>query len=235
MRNAAWAEWTIARFVDRRRAASIVGDLLETGAQTGTFGFWLSVTRIVFSFIWRPAVAFVAAYVFGLIGRRVTIAALIHAGSREPLPSVVWLFGNVLWMAVSYAAIRYGLRDKFAQLALGLCGLVTIIMFYRWTLAVAFACIALALTILVASVRSAQRNRTWAALTTAVVFGFGGSLLLRGALAKLFYYQLVRSDLGTTMVSICFWLLAVWITTTACGRMHDRLLRRDQQGTQIQS
>jgi hypothetical protein len=227
MRNAAWAEWAIARFVDRRRAASIVGDLLETGTQTGTLGFWLSVIRIVFSLIWRPAAAFVAAYMFGLIGRKVTIVALIHAGSGEPLPSVVWLFGNVLWMAVSYAAIRYGLRDKFAQLALGLCGLVTIVMFYRWKLAVAVACIVLVLTIMVASVRSAHRNRTWAALTTAVVFGFGGSLLLRGALAKLFHYQLVRSDLGTATVSICFWLSAVWITTTACARMHDRLLQRD--------
>lgn len=232
MRNAAWAEWAIARFVDRRSAASIVGDLLETEAQTGTLSFWVSVVRIVFSFIWRPAVAFVAAYVFGLIGRRVTIVALIHAGSRELLPSVVWLFGNVLWMAVSYAAIRYGLRDKFVQLSLGFCGLVTIVMFYGWTLAVAVACILLALTIVVASVRSAQRNRTWAALTTAVVFGFGGSLLLRGALTKLFNYQLVRSDLGNAMVSTCFWVLAVWITTTSCARIHDRLLPRDQRATQ---
>ena len=244
MRSALWAEWIIARLTDRRRAASIVGDLLETSGQKGFLGFWLSVTRVVLSFIWRPTTAFIAACCFGLIGRRIMILALVHAHAfawlraisggdpSAPLFAVVW-FGNVLWMAASYVAIRYGLRDKVAQFALGFCGLVTVVMYYRPIVGVAVSCLLLTLIIVVGSVRSAQHSRSLAALTAAVVVGFGGGLLLmysRNALIE--YWQLGHHAPVLATFSISVWISAVWITTTACARIHDRLVRDDSMSEQ---
>jgi len=54
-------------------------------------------------------------------------------------------------------------------------------------------------------------------------------------LEDLFYLPLSRSDLNRTIFNICFWLWATWIITTACARMHNLLLRRDQRGAEIQS
>lgn len=73
MRSTAWAEWIIARFAGRTVAASIVGDLLETAVQRGSWWFWSSIARITLSYIWRPTIAFVAALYIGLKndGRRV--------------------------------------------------------------------------------------------------------------------------------------------------------------------
>jgi len=248
MRNALWAEWIIARFADRNRAAAIVGDLLETATQRGTLWFCLSVAEVVLSLTWRRTVAFVAAFYVGLFWQREFIILMFiragHPGPRlnpwdpwEPLFSVVW-FGAVLWMAAAYAAIRYGLRDKFVQVTLGFCGLITIEMCYWRIPVVTAACVALALSILAASVRSARRSRALVALTAALVFGFGGGLLsfyLRAALENLLHFSLARSDLDRTIVNVGFWFLAAWITTTACARMHGRLLRRDQRGREIAS
>ncbi len=75
------------------------------------------------------------------------------------------------------------------------------------------------------------------ALAAALVFAFGGGLLsmyLRAVLEHIFYYRLAGSDLSRRTVIVCFWLLAVWITTTACSRVHDRLFRRHQQVTEIE-
>jgi hypothetical protein len=250
MRSALWAEWIIARLTDRTRAASMVGDLLETATQRGTLWFCFSVARIVLSLIWRPAIAFVAAFYVGLFWRVFALRVFMHLGHApaeryafawwdpsEPLFSVMW-FGAILWMAALYAAIRYGLRDKLAQLALGFCGLTTILVIY-WRIPVfTIACIALGLSMLFASVWSAERSRALMAFTAALGVGFGVgflSLYLRTILENVFYYRLSHSDFDRTVVNICFWIWAALITTAACARMHDRLLRRDQPGTEIQS
>jgi hypothetical protein len=147
-------------------------------------------------------------------------------------------FGAVLWMAGHYAAIRYGLREKLPQLALGFCGLITILVFYWRIPVVTVACIALGLSVLIASVRSARWSRALMAFTAVLIVGFGGGLLslyLRAAFESLFSYRLSSSDLDRTIVDICFWVWATLITTLACARMHDRLLRRDQRGEEIES
>jgi hypothetical protein len=248
MRNALWAEWVIARFTGHTRAASIVGDLLET--QRGTLWFCLSVARIVLSVIWRPAMAFVAAFYVGLFWRMFATLAFMRAGHAraeryafawwdpsQPLFFVMW-FGAVLWTVALYAAIRYGLRDKLAQLALGLCGLIAILVFYWRIPVVTVVCIALGLCMFVASVWSAERSRATMAFTVALAVGFGGgflSLYLRTILENVFYYRLSGSDLDRTIVNICFWVWAAWITTAACAQMHDRLLWRDPRGEETWS
>jgi hypothetical protein len=244
MRSAIGAEWIIAQFTDRSRATGIVGDLLETATRRGTFWFWLSVGGIVLSLIWRRTIAFVVAFYGGLFWRHVFLVlveehtrpnAFYAWDPRSPLSSVMW-FGVVLSMATFYAAIRYGLRDKFAQLALGLWGLFTIVMLYQSIPVVTVLSIALALSILFASVRSAQRRRASLALGAALVFAFVASLLslyLRAGLENLFYYSLSRSDLERTIVNVCFSLLVAWVATATSAQVHDRLLRRDRRGTEV--
>jgi hypothetical protein len=61
MHSAVIAEWIVGRFTAKKRAASIVGDLLELEPQNGRWWFWLSLARIVTSLAWRPSVAFLAA------------------------------------------------------------------------------------------------------------------------------------------------------------------------------
>lgn len=245
MRSAICAEWIIARFTDRSRAVGIVGDLLEAPTQREGFWFWLSVAGIVLSLIWRRAIAFIAAFYVGLAWRMFATRAFYYAGYPgprlhpwspwEPLFSVIW-FGAALSMVSSYAAIRYGLHDKFVQLALGFCGLITIVIICWRKPVVTTAIILLTLAILAASVRFAKWSRALAALTPALVLSFGGGLLafsLRAAVENIFSYSLAGSDLNRTIVNIGFWSLSAWITMTACASMHDRLRRRDQRGTEI--
>lgn len=259
MRKAVWAEWIISRYVDRNRAASIVGDLVETTALQGSLWFWLSVVRIVLYLAWRPTLAFVAALNIGLFWRReFTIQAnilpyqtrpnvwyLIWACLRLGIPygnmsevhfRAVW-FGTVFWIVVSYAVIRYGLRDKFAQLALGLCLLMTVVVFFSRIPAVTVVCVALALSFFIASLRSARSRRALVALTAVLVIAFGGGLLsmyLRAVLEDILFFPISRSYLSRRTVIFWFWLLAIWITTTACARVHQRLLRRDQRDSQME-
>jgi hypothetical protein len=226
MRDGAWAEWLIARFNSRTRAASIVGDLLETATLRGTLWFWQSVAGVVFSLIWRRTLAFLAAFYLGLHA-----LGWLQIDGAHAMPAA---FGTLLWIAAPYAAIRYGFRDKFVQLALGLCSLSTIYALY-WRIPIAAdVCVALALTILIASVRSAQRTKALIALAAALLFGSAGALVsmfLEGIWQNHFYAGAGQID---SPLLCCFALLTVWSTTTACGRMHHLVLRADQQSTEIQ-
>ncbi len=101
MRSTRWAEWIIARFARRAVAASIVGDLLETATQRGTLWFWWSVAGITLSYIWRPIIAFVAAFYVGLK----------NLGSRTGWRLLSWLvifFGVeiLLGLAISITSVR---------------------------------------------------------------------------------------------------------------------------------
>jgi hypothetical protein len=240
MGSALWAEWIIGRFTDSSRAASIVGDLLETAAQQGTLWFCLSVATVVLSLIWRRATAFVAAvYVaqFSITGFRALVFG-IHAVHRphdpwEPLLFSLAVFAAVLWTAAVYAAIRYGPRDKFAQLALGFCVLITMAILYWWIPIVTVTCMALAFSILVASVFSAPWRRALVVLAVALAFGFAGVRLswYLHWVSEVYIYTYPQ----THYVEVCTELFAVWTMTTACAWTHHLLLRRDQRNPEFES
>jgi hypothetical protein len=246
MPSALFAEWIIARLSDRSRAASMVGDLVETTAQKGPFWFWFSVARIVFSLTWRRAVAYGAAAFVGatMVKEFRTVAYVSVVVHTIPGPGNVigevhtapgpWqlsftliTFGTLLWIACSYAAIRYGLRDKFSQVAFGFSCLYTVRFFYWRVPIVTVVCVSLALCIVIVSIRSVQRGRAFVALVVALVLGFGGSWLSmyleRIVLGQYFYYP------TTFYLSVFFTLLAIWTTTAACALMHRLMLQRDQQ------
>lgn len=239
MDSGLWAEWMIARFTDRCRAAGIVGDLLEGAAERGTFWFWLSVARILLSLCWRRAIAFVAgvyAAQFSITAFRALVFGIraVHRprGHWEPLLFSFTVFTTLLWTAAAYAAVRYGLRDKFAQLALGFCILITMAILYWWIPIATVTCIALASSIFVASIWSAQRRRALVALVVALAFGFVG-VRLSGYLYWVSVVYIYTYP-WTHYVSVCLDLLAVSATTTACAWTHRLLLRRDQRSTEIE-
>jgi len=236
MRSEFVAEWILARLTTRSRAASIVGDLLENRSEKGTLWFWRSFAGIVLAVAWRRPFAFVAAFFLGLhaLGALQMPIYSMYAAHRPPeawMP-VFWVLisiGILLWMAAPYVAIRFGLRDSFAQLALVFGGLVTVIIFYWWIPAVLVPCIVLASSLATASMFSAQRRRALLALAVATAFGFGGGLLafyLAGLYQKHLYPGPV-AEINSRVINWGVPLLATWILTTGCSSAHHLFLRHD--------
>ena len=232
MPNAFWPEWIIARLTDRSRAAAIVGDLFEGAAEQGTVWFWLSVTGILLSLSWRSLIGSVTGF-FGLYFVHALPMPLysVHAVHRPP---ELWVpfFGllgalcMVLWVAAPYAAVRYGFRDSFAQLALMLCGLVTTVIFYWWIPAVDVTCLAVALSILFCSGLFAEWRRAFLALAVALALGLGGVRFI-------WELSLVSATLSSR-IRDSLPLFAVALQTTACGWMHRLLFQPNQQGSGIE-
>jgi hypothetical protein len=88
MHSASIAEWIVARFTSEKRAASIVGDLLELKPQKGPLWFWISLARVIVALGWRRPLASIAAFyaaswAFG--GFQMAIWG-IHAQHRPPDP-----------------------------------------------------------------------------------------------------------------------------------------------------
>ena len=236
MRSEYVAEWILARFTTQSRAASIVGDLFESRSEKGTLWFWRSVAGIVLAVAWRRPLAFAAAFYLGLhaLGALQMPIYGMYAAHRPPqewMPMFAVLsgLGMVLWMAAPYVAIRFGLRDSFAQIALVFGGLVTIIIFYWWVPAVLAACLVLAFSLITTSISVARRRRALLALAIATAFGFGGGLLAF-YLAGLYQNHLYPGPVAEINSRLINWgvpLLATWILATACSRMHRLLLGRD--------
>jgi hypothetical protein len=236
MRSGFVAEWILTRFTTRSRAASIVGDLLESRSEKGTLWFWRSVAGIVLAVAWRRPLAFAAAFYLGLCSLGALSMPIYgaHAAHRPPeawIPvfAILAWTGTLLWMTVPYAVIRFGLRDSFAQIALVFGGLVTIIIFYWWVPAVLVACLVLAFSLITTLISVARRWRALVALALATAFGFGGGLLAL-SLAGLYQKHLYPGPVAEINSRLINWgvpLLATWILATACSRMHRLLLRRD--------
>jgi hypothetical protein len=236
MRSEFVAEWILARLTTRSRAASIIGDLLENRSEKGTLWFWRSFAGIVLAVAWRRPLAFVAAFFLGLhaLGALQMPIYGVDAAHRPPeawMP-VFWVLsglGMALWMAAPYAAIRFGLRDSFAQIALVFGGLVTIIIFYWWIPAVSSSCLILALSLITASMFVARRRRALLALAVTTAFGFGGGLLsfyLAGLYQKHLYPGPV-AEINSNVINWSVPLLATWILTTGCSLAHHLFLRHD--------
>ncbi|MGA9631694.1 MAG: hypothetical protein WBP92_17660 [Candidatus Acidiferrales bacterium] len=231
MRDAVWAERIIGLFTDRRRAGAIVGDLLEGAEQQGTSPFWWSVAGIALSLAWRRPVAFITAFYLGLCSLGLVLQATHGIGAVhkspagwEPVFAGLGALTVLLAIAAPYAAIRYGFRDSFAQLALAFCCVVTISGFCWWNKTAALPCMVLACSIFVVAVASTRYRRALLALATSLVFGFAGGLLAF-YLSALVYRQPV-AQMSSGVVSF-FWLLEVMILTTACSQMRRLLSWRD--------
>ena len=251
MDSVAIAEWIVSRLTTTSRAVSIVGDLAELKPEKGSCWFWLSLAGVVLSLGWRRPLAFLAAfYVGNWAFYCFQIANVgIHTRHRPPdypwMPvfCALWLVAAVLYAVLFYTAIRFGPRDRLTRFA-GCFGLLVAGVIYFWWLPAILASLVLTAALAVStSMITSQRRWTALALLTTVAVGCA-SQMLGLYLAALYQNLLSRgrpmgsNDLIThpslNWVTFSLMLLAMWVTTTACARIHAWLLREKSSGPEMQ-
>jgi len=159
MRSASIAEWIVRRCTSEKRAAAIVGDLLELKPQKGILWFWLSLARVVISLGWRQPLAFAAAFVFGAwacSGLQATESMGVRALLTHQLPwmNLSFVFVYILWFVWVYATIRYGLYDRVAHLAFALAAPITAVTCFGRQPAVLFVLVYAAIRYVLAGRRT---------------------------------------------------------------------------------
>jgi hypothetical protein len=137
------SEKFLALFAGRERAAAMMGDLAEMAATRGRLWFFTAYVRTVVSLTWRIVLALFAAEVgremmFNLANLyfKVTPPAWRTTSAPHVLNSMGPLLACVmstLWFALPFAAIRYGLRDRFVQLTFAVAmGTTVAFLFIPW-------------------------------------------------------------------------------------------------------
>jgi len=241
MRTASTAEWILCRLTSKERAAAMVGDLVEIEKQKGRLWFWLSVAGVALSLFWRRPIAFTAAfYAWAWTSGRFEMAIYgINAQHRPPeypwMPvfNVLMLAGSTLCGLSFYAAIRYGLQERSAQLALAFAGLVTAVIYLWWLPAVLAACIAAALVIASASILKSKLRKESLVVLVAVSINYA-ALFLTMFLLRLYQHYLhpgpwgiqdYREHPSLGWLGSCMMVLSLWAATTAWSRMRGWLMR----------
>jgi hypothetical protein len=124
MRSASIADWILRRVAGREQAASMVGDLVEISQHKGMVWFWFSVFSVVVALGWRPVLGLILATYSGF-----WISFLLYTESLgshakhhspelwKPVCMTVLAFGISLCWAMVYCALRFGVRNRFVQMA----------------------------------------------------------------------------------------------------------------------
>jgi hypothetical protein len=177
MRNIALAEWLLTRYTTEACAASIIGDLMEDRHGRGSIGFWRSLLTILWSFVWRRALAFAVALVFGLISFDFlhnlmygVHAAYLPSGEWRILLDFICLTSILLSFGMAYTAVRYGMKDTFAQQVIALWGLTSTLSAYWWMPVILVAVTILGMSFLLFSFFSAPRRQALLASVVAISF-----------------------------------------------------------------
>lgn len=248
MRNAFFAEWLIARFTGRERAAAAVGDLLELVPERGPLWFWSGVAGIVLAVTWRRLLGFAAGYsCISLIQWWITAAArraVLHweiAGAhglpalplhRDPAFATVATLAGFVSVAAAYAVICYGFRDEFARLALALSAPSLILMFYWSQLAMVLSASGV-LAVLIYFVAARQRRGATLGLAAALIAGYCGFRFILYLWP--WYLQLVPlSPLGYSLSAASLPVLAVILQVAACDWTRRLVLDRTRGARETQ-
>jgi uncharacterized protein (TIGR03435 family) len=179
-------EATLSHYTPPDRAASILGDLLETAQTKGRLWFWFSFIRVLGSLAWRVPVALLGAYAVGgtLIALMMTHDPLwLDADFRHVNPSgtiatsafmVVAVPGMALWFVAPYAALRFGLRDRVGQLALVLLTVTTLTLLFGKYSTALVAGAAVLITLVVSALFRCDWRKPVVALSLAVGCSLAG-------------------------------------------------------------
>jgi hypothetical protein len=240
MHNGPAAEWIVGRWTSKERAAAIVGDLLEIDRQKGPARFWFAIVGTVFWLAWRRCVAFVAAFYAANWALSAFIMALHGVHAQHAIDDSFWMpafdlltsVGALLWFVLMYAAIRYGLKDHLAQLAVAWTALASALVYLWWRPVVLAVCLALAISVLVLSILDLQRRRAAAILLTVLLVGYV-IYPITGYFVVLYRHHILPGPWGSREVHehpslawmvLCMRLMTTGCMATACSRMHNRLL-----------
>jgi hypothetical protein len=234
MRSTLMAEWIITRLTDRNRAAAIIGDRLESVGEEKTLAFWLSITGIVLSLSWRPiagsAAAFFCNYFLLTLSWRVYHPmggiSPAHDPSHIPLFNAFGLLIESLWKIAPYALVRYGFREKFAQLAVALAVLITALFWSWWIPSVAAAILAIVVTIVISSAGFARCRKPLFAVTFALALGCVG---IRFVHLGMEYLELTAPFTVRAVAAESLPLLAIAAVIAACELMRRVFAARTVQ------
>lgn len=159
------AEKLLAYSSGAERGTAIYGDLVELATARSRRWFWMAYARTMVSLTWRPvtgfglALAVVAAVnrlEYGNEWQRFVYFHFPHRWRGIPFNRAGLPFYNFLytatsaasvtaWLLASYAAVKYGIRDRMAQAALVLSLILTSAMSLATEWPVALSLVALAL------------------------------------------------------------------------------------------
>jgi hypothetical protein len=208
--------------------------LLESMPGKSVLRFWFSVTGIVLSLSWRRPIAFVAAFYLGL--RSLGLLGMRLYGLHAHRPSDAWvgalgILGGIailLWAVSPYALIRFGVRDRFAQLSTIFAALATVIIYFWWIQAVAIGCVLAFVAAVIASAASDPGRRALLAVLATLISAVCGSLAL------MYFESLYQRHLDPTMaryitspvITLYLPILLTLCITTACSLAYRLLCRR---------
>jgi len=234
------AEWLLSRWTERRRAAAMVGDLLEIRAQKGRLWYWLALAGAMLRLAWRPVVATIAGFYAGAYAFSFFQMAIwgVHVQHRPtgyawtPVFSVLNGCGAILCLVLVYAAIRYGIHDRLSQLSLVLAALSVPLAWWWWKPPVVAACLASLAVVTLGSLFHRQLRRALPILAAVLGVGFTGGLLTVYAIDRFFLLMaanghrelLLRPSIGWGIVSLMLITAALMMAT--CSRLHARLLEK---------
>ncbi|HKV49192.1 MAG TPA: hypothetical protein VJN69_13945 [Candidatus Acidoferrales bacterium] len=235
MLSARPAEWLIARFAGKRRAAAIIGDLLEDASERGPEWFWFSIAGIVLSLTWRYLLAlavgltscqilwrYLPAPVFGRPGAFPPVAQPSH--NLWPFVAGLGHVCMLLWIAAPYAAVRYGLRDRFAQLALFVCVTLSI-AFVCWRIpSVLVISLGSTLLLVIAGLAVAYLRKLLLSLSLALALGYIATQFAF-VLAEKYLEWMPPSISHSEQAQYLGILLSAAFIATACELMHRRFFR----------
>jgi hypothetical protein len=224
----------LALFATRERAAAMMGDLTEMAATRGQRWFFVAYARTLVSLTWRIVLALFVAD----IGREM-IFDLFHLyightpsawrsatgswpdllNSSGPLLACIM---STLWFALPFAAVRYGLRDRFVRLTAAVTlGTTLAFLCIPWaSLACAAATLALA--------AAALLSRTWRKPFEVLIWtGAVGLLMIVASNAGRLRVPLLFAHGHRVLVGNGFALLfqtSLLILAFVCSRLHGLLL-----------
>jgi hypothetical protein len=226
-------EWLLGLIAGRTRAAAIMGDLLELAATRSRLWFFAAYARILFALAWRIVLALFVAE----IGREL-IFNLAHVyfhmtpptwrtthaprllNQMGPLLACVM---STLWFVLPFAAVRYGLRDRFVQIAFAAAlGTTVVFLFIPWaSLLVAAATLILAATALIS--KNWRRPLEVLAWTAAA-----GLLTIAAADAlRLHVHPLGHIEQAVARyVEMLAFQASLLVVAIVCSRLHRLFLRQ---------
>jgi hypothetical protein len=238
MRSASLAEWIIGHYTSKSRAASIVGDLVEALPEKGILWFWLATAGVLVRMVWRRPLAFLAAFYIGNYAFGAFQMA-VHGMLCRHCPPLPWVpvfnilsgGGTMMWILLPYAAIRFGLRDRFTQMVLALTGSTTAIIYFWWLPTVLIPSIIVGILAASVALAISQFRQSALILLVAVAVGFAAAFLglYLDSLYEHFVYpgQLGDAEFGAhpslVWAGFLVWFSIVLSVTSTCSRMHSRL------------
>jgi hypothetical protein len=233
MPNTSPVEIFLALFAGPDRAAAILGDLTEMAATRGRLWFLAAYLRTLFTFTWRIVLALFVAD----IGRQ-SIFDLFHLYLRVTPPAwrttlspaflnssgpLLACIVSTLWFALPFAAVRYGLRDRFVQLTFAIAvGITVALLYIPWaSLLVAAATLLLAAAALLSTTwRKPLEILACTAAAGLLMIGASDAIRLRVLILFAHDHRMLVGNAYALLFQTSLLALAF-----VCSRMHTHLLQ----------